>query len=108
MEVVVYKQGEPDNDQSRTRFSPSNSAGDAKRKSNGRVEVRVYESKSCESFRQVGQGHAVGRPFLYKEALYTAIHMLGKPSFRFPSSQNDLLTYVQVTFAKDPQVKIFN
>jgi hypothetical protein len=42
---------------------------------------------------------------LFKEALYTAAHMLGHPSKRFPSNSIEMIDYVQITFARDPKVR---
>jgi len=94
----------------KSRSTPTSleGAGPTRHSSGGTgFELKIYETKSSENVRKhhVPYCAKVTRQMLYREALYTGTHMLGKPSTRFPSSQEDILTYVQVSFANNIQAR---
>lgn len=83
----------------------------------GTVKLQLHESKSVIHASHDGEGgdlkhhksgfasNSVSRHDLYKEAIYTCVHMLGRPSaHRFPSSQEDMCLYAHGVFSESPQV----
>jgi len=61
------------------------------------------EDRSGRDFNHVTH---ISRHELYKEAFYTAVHMLGKPSRHFPTSKEQLCLYVHETFSESSSVII--
>lgn len=43
---------------------------------------------------------------LYKESLYTGLHMLGKPTERYPCTSEDLCMYAHLIFPESRQVRV--